>query len=74
MDADLERTLRGLQEAADFAKGYRFELTDEYLALIARVEAMPRNRSGANKSGRWLGSRSHAGALAARATLVPRKP
>ena len=74
MDADLQRTLEGLEAAADFARTYRLELTDEYVALIERVEAMPRNQSGADKSGRWLGSRFHATALAARATLAPRTP
>lgn len=32
---ELERVLRGLREAAEFAKTYRFEMTEEYLALIA---------------------------------------
>jgi hypothetical protein len=68
---ELERVLRGFKEAAEFAKTYRFEMTDEYLALIARVEAMPQNQSGADKSGRWRGSRAYAASLAARATLLP---
>ena len=55
MDPELERVLRGFEEAAEFAKTYRFELTDDYLALVAKVEALPRNQSGADKSGRWLG-------------------
>ena len=50
MDPELERALRGLEEAAEFARSYRFELTDDYLALVARVEAMPQNQSGADKS------------------------
>jgi hypothetical protein len=54
---DLERTLGQLDEAVDFSKGYRFELTDEYVALIARVEAMVRNQSGADKGSSWLGGR-----------------
>lgn len=74
MDMTLERTLRGLEQAAEFARSYRFVLTDDYLALLARVEAMPSNQSGADKSGRWLGSHSTASALAARARLVPRTP
>ena len=73
MDPELERALRGLEEAAEFAKTYRFEMTDDYLALIARVEAMPQNQSGADKSGRWRGSRAHAARLAARAILLPRQ-
>ena len=72
MDAGLERVLRGLDDAADFARQYRFELTGEYLALVARLEAMPSNESGADKSGRWLGNGARSTALAARATLLPR--
>ena len=72
MDPELERALRALEEAAEFVKNHRFELTDDYLALIDRVEAMPQNQSGADKSGRWRGSRSYARALAGRATLLPR--
>ena len=55
MDPELERVLRGLKEAAEFAKTYRFEMTDDYLALLARVEAMPQNQSGADKSHVWPG-------------------
>jgi hypothetical protein len=53
MADDLDRVLRGLEEAQEFARTYRFEMTDDYRALIARVEAMPCNQPGANKSGRW---------------------
>lgn len=53
MDPELERALEGLKKAAEFAKSYRFEMTDDYLALIARVEAMPENQSGADKSWVW---------------------
>ena len=56
MADDLERVLRGLEAAKEFARTYRFEMTDEYRALIERVEAMPRNQSGADKSGPWIGS------------------
>jgi hypothetical protein len=52
-DPELARALRGLDEAAEFARTYRFELTDDYLALIARVEALPQNQPGADKSGVW---------------------
>lgn len=52
-DERLERVLRGLEEAREFAKSYRFEMTDEYRALIAQVEALPRNQPGADKSGSW---------------------
>jgi hypothetical protein len=47
---DLDRVLRGLERAQEFARTYRFEMTDDYRALIAHVEAMPRNQSGADKS------------------------
>jgi hypothetical protein len=50
--------LQALDDAVEFARTYRFELTDEYLALIEQVEAMPRNQNGADKSGRWLGSKA----------------
>lgn len=69
MDRELERTLRALEDAADFVETYRFELSEDYLSLIEAVEAMPRNQSGADKSGRWLGSRGYARLLAAKATL-----
>jgi hypothetical protein len=59
MDPELERALRGLEEAAEFARTYRFELTPEYLELIARVEAKPENQSGADKSGVWSGLQSY---------------
>ena len=59
MDSELERVLRGLEEAAEFAKTYRFEMTEDYIQLIARVEALPVNQTGADKSGRWLGSRRY---------------
>lgn len=73
MADDLERVLRGLEKAKEFARTYRFEMTDDYRALIARVEAMPRNQSGADRSGRWLGSLADAKALRALVTPVPRK-
>ena len=56
MAGDLDRVLRGLEEAREFAASYRFDITAEYRALIAQVEALPRNQPGADKSGRWLGS------------------
>jgi hypothetical protein len=55
MDADLERVLRGMGEAAAFARSYRFELTNDYLALIEQVEALPENLPGSVKSSRWRG-------------------
>jgi hypothetical protein len=53
---DLERIRRVFEGVQEFARAYRFELTDEYRAMIAHVEAMPQNQSGADKSGRWVGS------------------
>ena len=63
MGADSERVLRGLEEARAFAASYRFEITQEYRELIARVEGLPQNQSGADKSGRWRGSRADREAL-----------
>jgi hypothetical protein len=45
VDDELERVLNKLEDAARFAKGYRFELSDQYLSLIEAVEALPRNLS-----------------------------
>ena len=55
---DLQRVLRGLERAREFAKSYRFQMTDEYRALIAQVEALPQNQSGADKSRNWPGMRA----------------
>jgi hypothetical protein len=63
MDRDAAKTLRGLQEAARFVETYQFDLSDEYLRLIEVVEALPGNQTGADKSGRWLGSRAYARSL-----------
>lgn len=74
MDPGLDRILRALDEAAEWVKSHRFELTPEYLALVERVEEMPGNQDGADKSGRWLGSRARSRRLAGRATLLPGRP
>jgi hypothetical protein len=66
---DLGRALRRLEAATEFARTYRFEMTDDYRQLIAGVEAMPRNQTGANRSGRWIGS--HADARALLRVVVP---
>jgi hypothetical protein len=71
VDGENERLFRALEECVEFAKNYTFELTADYLALIERVEAMPRNQSGADKSGRWLGSRADADAQHARVKPLP---
>jgi len=57
MEPTLEDGLRALREATELAKDIRIELTDEYLRLIAIVEAMPQNQSGAEKGKLWLGDR-----------------
>ena len=72
MESDLERVLRGLEEARAFAASYTFEITPEYRALIARVEALPQNQSGADKSGRWRGSLADWQAW--RARVIPLTP
>ncbi|MGH9384720.1 MAG: hypothetical protein ACRD2N_10580 [Vicinamibacterales bacterium] len=53
MEPTLEDGLRALDEAVELAKSVRIELDQEYLRLIALVEAMPSNQSGADKS--WVG-------------------
>ncbi len=73
MDPELERALRGLEEAAEFARTYRFELTPEYLELIARVEAKSENQSGADKSGAWSGLQAYRHFFK-NVEYVPRKP
>ena len=42
-----------LDEAFEQAKSIRIELDDEYLRLIALVEALPQNQSGADKTWVW---------------------
>ena len=59
MAGDLDRVLRGLEAAREFAKTYRFEMTAEYRALIAQVEALPRNQAGADKSPVWPAQRAY---------------
>jgi hypothetical protein len=73
MDPELERVLRGLNEAAEFARTYRFEMTEDYLALLARVEAMPQNQSGADKSHVWRGLQAYRSSFK-NVRLLPRKP
>ena len=52
MRPTLEDGLRALAEATELARYIRVDLTDEYLELIALVEAFPQNQSGADKS--WV--------------------
>ena len=53
-----DQPLTPLDQAVEFARTYRFDMSDEYRALIERVEDMPRNQSGADKSGAWRGSQA----------------
>jgi hypothetical protein len=69
--ARLERVLQGLEKAREFAESFHFEITDEYRALIARVQEMPCNRPGADKSHIWPGLRAYIDTFKA-AKLVPR--
>ena len=57
--SELEHCLRILQEATEQAAQIRIELTDEYLALIDQLEAMPQNQPGAVKVDRWDGIRRY---------------
>ena len=50
MGTDIDRLLRELANAQEFARTYRFRMTDDYRALIGRVEAMSENQPGADKS------------------------
>jgi hypothetical protein len=59
VDDGLQRVLAKLEDAARFAKSYRFELSDDYLSLIEAVEAMPQNQSGSDKTGIWRGLRAY---------------
>jgi len=51
----LEDGLRALREASEEAKSITIELDDEFLGLVARVEARADNQSGADKS--WASHR-----------------
>ena len=53
MKVTLEDGLRALLEASEQARSIKIELDDEYLALVARVEARTENQSGADKSWVW---------------------
>ena len=57
--SELEDVLRLLREASEQAAHIRIELTDDYLALIDQVEAMPQNRPGTEKTDRWFGIRQY---------------
>lgn len=59
MGGDLDRVLRGLEEAREFAASYRFEITAEYRALIAHIESLPQNGAGCDKSAVWSALRGY---------------
>jgi hypothetical protein len=65
--------LRALQEATETARSIRVELTDDYLAMIAAVEALPQNQSGSDKSRRGRPGRAHR-ALHVVGPLLPKQP
>jgi hypothetical protein len=70
--SELEDVLRILQEATEQAAQIRIELTEDYLALIDQVEAMPQNQAGAVKVDRWPGIRSYIESFS-RVERAPRK-
>jgi hypothetical protein len=69
----LEDGLRILAEATELAKSIRIDLTDDYLRLIAQVEAMPRNQNGADKSYVWRAEQAFR-ATFKNARLIERQP
>ena len=73
MRDDPEQPLAPLDQAVEFARTYRFEMTDEYRALIELVEGMPRNQPGADKSGAWRGSHAATRAFFDAFSRAPRR-
>jgi DNA-binding protein H-NS len=73
MKPTLEDGLRALREAAELAPHIKIELTEEYLALIAQVEALPQNQAGADKSHIQLADRVYR-EFFQRVRLLPNKP
>jgi hypothetical protein len=69
----LEDGIRALEQASAFAASFCFDLSPDYLALIATVEALPANRALTDKSRVWKGERAFRDffAGARRAPLVP---
>ena len=59
MDDDTRKALAAIDEAVAWVREQQAAepapLSERYLRHIAQVEAMPRNRSGADKSGLWEG-------------------
>jgi hypothetical protein len=48
-----EDALRALAESTELARSIRIDLDQEYLRLIALVESLPENQSGADKTWVW---------------------
>lgn len=72
MEGDLNRVLRGLEAEREFASSYRFEMTDDYLSLLAQVEALPGNQPGADKSHVCVALRAYVDSFK-RVERVPRR-
>ena len=53
MTPTFEDGLRALEEATLLAKTIRIEMTRDYMELIAKVEALPQNQPGCDKSWVW---------------------
>jgi hypothetical protein len=64
--------LRAIREATELAKSIQIELDTEYFRLIAIVEAMPQNQSGAEKSSGWRGRSNRD--MARRGHFIQRRP
>ena len=73
MKSTLEDGLRILAEATELAKSIRIDLTEDYLRLIAQVEAMPRNQNGADKSYVWRADRDYRDFFARARLASPRR-
>jgi len=55
----LDDVLQALREVPARTRSLRIELTDDYLELIAEVEALPHNQSGSDKSHVWPAQRAY---------------
>ena len=53
MTVTVEDALRAIRESTELAHAIRIDLDDEYLRLIALVESIPDNQSGADKTWVW---------------------
>lgn len=73
MESELDAVLRMLREAPERAAKIRIEVTDDYLDLIARVEAMPQNQPGADKSHVWPAMHAYVESFK-NVRRIPRRP